>query len=934
MSIEISEQLQQHLHTEQTSRPVCCHERVLLQYKMNVIAVALVLCVACVSFFIAYRARLRVFQSQDCVLAPWKPVYGECSSACQGVQYATRSIAQQAINDGKPCNPEDMVISRSCNIDVPCNQPCVPGDPSRVPWSACPVCLSSVNPPVQWKYVPPLQEATPGGVDCSLDQILQTRPCEGFIPVCPPSVDCILEPFFTSSCNVECGSGTQYVYSSITQFPSGSGRPCDPTGFVTQQACYNDCQCGSFTGPFTTCNAACGPGIQVRLRSVTDARCPNVETQTCELAQCENSTCFPPSVAFVEALCFLSCSGYTLPVFAPGLCSTTAMLDAICGNTQFAPCAEPRDCSLSAWSAFSNCSVPFCNTAEQDGGTQTRVRTIVANAVGGGRQCSDEVLQDSRPCNTWERVSYTAYDTVTHEFVNSVTDITCFPSQGCRYSNWVVGVPCNAKCRSSGSITYYRSITQFPDSPFSGNQCTESLVSYGPCFNLDTCKTCEWLTPLTDPAFQLECPYLDTGIVSQGVNLATNTNVPGETCTGATCSLGTESLQNGLILYPPGIVNGVYNSMTCGAYARYCNGFSTCPEPFGLPCNGTGIPVRGFPLAICTCSCLDGWTGVDCTTLTSSCPLGPTGQICNGLGPCVNGVCMCPNNDYTPDCTGSASSWCWIYADILLQANVFLTRSTPIQKLFGAIPIVTSKWGSFTQEECLSISTPWPILPTFKLTPVTTVLVPSTQGIDMQIESARFSSVIRSSVPATLLYDSVRFCDTSFDDALFASVTTKWPMLIHRFLPGSSPMQCENLTQQRFIVDSRGATTSSINIIDENEGPVPRQYNLQVASLTRLTISDSDPNFTTYTANFPNAVQFSSSYPLYEILGNLTSDSPAFNVPLQLVASPTNNPARCTWVYEPRSLFPQTLTCPSFLNYQNITTILGKATISTTPSPP
>ena len=872
---------------------------------MNILATVLLISVACVAFFIAYRTRIRTFRGVDCVLAPWEkpPLWGDCSSPCQGLQYATRSVLQTAENDGQPCNPADMVASRTCNANVPCNQSCVPGNPSRVPWSACPNCLSSEHAPVQWKYVPPLQEATPGGTDCALDQVLQTRPCAGFIPSCPPNVDCILQPYATSTCNVECGSGTRFIYQSITQYPSGHGHPCDPTRFILQEACYGDCSCGSFTGPFTTCNAACGPGIQVRLRSVTDARCPVVESRPCQLTECDNTTCAPPSVEFIEALCFLSCSGYPVPGFAEGVCSTTAMLDAICGSTsQFSPCAEPHDCSMSAWSPFSACSVPCM---PDQSGTQTRVRVIIANATGGGRPCSEEVLQDSRPCNTWQHVTFSAYDTATNEFIPSVSDIQCSVSQGCVYSAWTVGVPCDAPCLGDGSITYYRSITQFPESQYVGHQCTESLVSQDPCFNDSACVPCTWDIP-TSQLF--DCDYAGQGIVFGGVELLSNTNVPGDTCSGATCNFGTAPLTNGLVVYPPGLVNGQWKTLSCSIYAKQCTGYTTCPAPHGLPCNGTGVPVRGYPLGICTCSCLDGWSGSDCSTATATCPLGPTGQVCNGVGTCngVSSVCACPNNDMTPDCTGSASSWCWLYADLLLDAAGDITDTTPIRKLLGAFPIVESMWGTFSQDECLSLTTSWDTLvtlPMFTFTAPTTVLSPAVDILTLPIRSARFAGVVRSSVPSTLMYDSNVYCPyNAFDMGLIASMTSKSDMFINRYIPGTVPMQCETLLHQRYYAGSAGVQASPLVIPIHDQGPVPLTSVSVHMSITAMSFNSPFYVFSVDDITSPklHTLINAASPPLDYHVGILSMST--YSVPFYPAhvnyGPPITDPSACVWNYD------------------------------------
>jgi len=55
-------------------------------------------------------------------------------------------------------------------------------------------------------------------------------------------------------------------------------------------------------------------------------------------------------------------------------------------------CPGRKDCRVSSWSEFSNCTAPC------DGGNHTRTRTVVTPAENGGRACP--ALSETRPCNT------------------------------------------------------------------------------------------------------------------------------------------------------------------------------------------------------------------------------------------------------------------------------------------------------------------------------------------------------------------------------------------------------------------------------------------------------------------------------------------------------------------------------------------------------
>ncbi len=750
----------------------------------------LLLFVFIVTFLFSYKLSST---PTNCLLMDWNE-FGDCSRDCNGgYRYAFRSYKGN-------CSPELLIRSQSCNETINCGQSCIPNDPNIFPWLDCQECGINI---IQWKIIPPIQTATYGGTDCKLEDVLQTRLCN--VPPCPPNIDCEYSPYTTTSCNVVCGSGTQIVYQSITTFPSGNGLPCDPTQLAIEQFCYVDCTCPPFTGPYTTCNSACGPGIQVRLNSYTSPNCPLAETQTCSFTYCDNLTCAPPSVQFIEALCLLSCSGYQLPQIAPGVCSTTRMMDAICTN--LGACLPPEDCSLTTWSNYSTCSEPSCNSAFQDGGTQTAVRTIVKNAVGGGIQCDQEVTFVSKPCNNWEPISYEAYDTNTNIFFPSISGIECTSTPGCEYSDWYFVSTCSAPCNGTGEITLFRSITRFPDNPFT--RCTESLVTHSICFNNTPCIPCIWQSPDSDPAFQLQCPYVIPETISQSVNLLSGNN-----CGHRICSLNTNSLS----IFPPGKVGNVWQTLSCSAYAKACTGYSTCPSPGNRTCNGTGLPVMN--LGTCTCNCFDGWEGIDCATVSVTCPVGPTGIICNGF-PCLDGVCQCPNGG-----TGSCDfSWCWINADMIYQSGGLVNPDfpLPIRKLYGAIPIIDSEYGSFSFNDCIQLKSSF--TGTLSLSTPAPVLSDGGGFLESNHVDGIFVGTVRPDYPSTLFYGN---CDTYSDDVFFESITgIPSYLVIHRYLKGSSPVDCEQLFQQRFMNNiSRPTPPETTNSL-----PIPRSFTTGTTTL-------------------------------------------------------------------------------------------------------
>lgn len=778
-------------------------------------------------------ARTQFSAKVDCLPEKdWGP-WSSCTRNCLGGnQYRTRAVARMALHGGAQCN--ELIQSRSCNEDIPCGINCVPGNPANFEWNPCPRCTKNAVQPIQFKTVIPVREATYMGQDCDIDSVIMTRECVN-VPPCPPDIDCKIEPYEESACSALCGSGTKNIFSRITVLPSGDGKQCDLGDLVQQVSCYEGscgCEAANWSGTFSECNAACGPGIKIMMRSPEDLlpQCPFVSTTSCEIIPCPNNTCIAPSIDFVQALCYMQCAGLPFPEIDPQLCGyidggfSQSFLDAVCGNDlggslrfNESQCVEPVDCSLTAFSDFSDCSLP-CLASEPLGGTRTRIRTIVSPGNSGGASCVDQVFLDIEPCNNRVPVSYSAFNTATNEFVASVSSPQC-PTSGCSLSLWYsvsgfLGGCGDCSQMYNRSLSFIGNVDQCPTDPTAyyslSSCCGRSLnTNIGPCYKLPKCTQCVWKS-IEDYAFNCNGVTVDE-VLRRDMPLVSYSNNPDVTCeTGFNCYYDTNSNA------APGPDFYGNSQFSCSSYFYSCSGGTVCPRGCnGQTCNGNGQTVNFTNsvghLESCSCLCYKGFSGVACEVVEPRCPFAAGSELeCNGAGICstetnptATPTCQCDNPfDETPNCTGSSTSWCWIYGNITGALDNTTNTVLSIRKLLGVIPIASTTNYYFSEEDCRDVASVQ-ISSIYKSSVSTYNVKPLILGSETpvpvtgSVDRLNLFGLIRSSVPATLANELSAPCSTeiaSTRDLLNAGFSAdKTQYFIPRYVPFSSPVQCESL---------------------------------------------------------------------------------------------------------------------------------------------
>jgi len=326
----------------------------------------------------------------DCEVNQWG-TWSECSAECgEGTQVRYRSVSTPAANGGTPCPA--LTEIKNCN-----NGEC-PIDCKVSAWSAWDACNRDCGEGIQTRTRSITQQSQHGGEVCPM--LLETKPCNN--GEC--AVDCEVSGWGGwSACSEACGEGSQTRTRSITK-PSEHGGTCphlSETQPCNNGPCPVDCQVSDW-GTWSSCDAECGDGSQTRSRTVTQppqnngAVCPPL-TQS---QYCNNGGC--PVDCEVGAWgswsdCSANCGEGTqiryrsvsTPAVNGGAPCPALTEFKSCNNGE---CTTKIDCKVSAWSAWD-----ACNRDCGPKGTQTRTRTITQQEQHGGQSCPE--LSETQSCN-------------------------------------------------------------------------------------------------------------------------------------------------------------------------------------------------------------------------------------------------------------------------------------------------------------------------------------------------------------------------------------------------------------------------------------------------------------------------------------------------------------------------------------------------------
>jgi len=366
---------------------------------------------------------------QDCTLAEWR-AWSTCTATCDGGQrYRDRNVLKPPRRGGT-CPTVQLRETASCGISS-CS-PQGPQDCLLTDWAKWSDCSASCGSGSRTRTRKVDRFASNGA-----------KPCEGALQEVGQCVredcqvvDCRWSDWEQwSTCSVSCDGGTKVRSRNIAVSPKG-GTACEPRDKVEvapcgTQHCGEGCRDGVWGEwrEWTPCSGSCNDAFRMRRRNIAvhPNYCgnatvgPREEFEVCDhLEPCTADVDCALSSWTAWTKCSCHCFGMRtrsryIEKFPSGNGET-------CFNEslkEIEPCnpgpddVTPADCSnvkqvnceLFEWQEWSQCSVS-CG-----GGQRSRVREVKQPSMGGGRACSNALLE-TVGCNTQHCAAHRCQDCV------------------------------------------------------------------------------------------------------------------------------------------------------------------------------------------------------------------------------------------------------------------------------------------------------------------------------------------------------------------------------------------------------------------------------------------------------------------------------------------------------------------------------------------
>lgn len=420
--------------------------------------------------------------TEVCEWSDWSP-YSACSRSCDsGQQTRLRKKSWQSPGYA----PEDHLVSRRLFMGEAPHE-CLGRQKEIRACGLTPCSMASASVNCQW-------ETWSGWGDCSCSGLqsrhrgISVQAFQGGIPCvgasqdsksCKPSSSCTsLDVNCTfggwsswSGCSVTCGNGQRYHTRAVITHAQAAGQRCHG-GLEEVEACEEepcastqDCAYTEWSS-WAACSRDCGGGEHARSRVVAraarsgGAECPEADLE--ETGPCNSHDCIEDAWGKIDCTwsewsswgrCSASC-GQGQARRTRIIVQEAAHGGEVCSGffqdfqqCSIRPCVG-RDCSFSAWSAWSDCS-------DKCTGHRQRSRIIASPAFGGGGPCRGATME-LRPCGAGQ-----------DEFCLSNDD-----ALDCIFGAWTTWSACSRECGGGQHISS-RQVLRFPQA--AGKPCEGAL---------------------------------------------------------------------------------------------------------------------------------------------------------------------------------------------------------------------------------------------------------------------------------------------------------------------------------------------------------------------------------------------------------------------------------------------------------------------------
>eukprot|EP00928_Gymnodinium_smaydae_P017931 TRINITY_DN16839_c0_g1_i1.p1 TRINITY_DN16839_c0_g1~~TRINITY_DN16839_c0_g1_i1.p1 ORF type:complete len:1540 (+),score=305.14 TRINITY_DN16839_c0_g1_i1:64-4620(+) len=419
----------------------------------------------------------------DCQLGLWTEWSG-CDAKDPTQKFRTREVIQSAAGGGKACN-EPMHQTIGCVIANP-PEDCVLSE--WTVWNTCDVTCGGGQTYRSRSMVSPPKH----GGHCDSGALQETKECNT-LSCYNPEDDCVFSDWTAwGPCSVQCGTGESSRTRTVQKIAQNGGSGCKGAVEELQKCMVEDCNAADCVWgqweDWQACTCSCGGGSRTRSRRVEVA--PHLDGKLCEanskleVGACNTQPCFTCIDGVWDEWTLWSACSVTCGHGFRQRHRDVAQQANDCGKPalgledEYEPCesaqqcVEDRDCELTEWQDWSDCS---CSCY----GVKERHRNVLQYARGNGKQCPQESLKMTAACNPSE---------------GETLPSACQPNdeRPCVVGDWSEWSPCSASC--DGGQTERKREILTPGS-IGGPTCNADLRETKACGTLscDTkCIDCEW----------------------------------------------------------------------------------------------------------------------------------------------------------------------------------------------------------------------------------------------------------------------------------------------------------------------------------------------------------------------------------------------------------------------------------------------------------